>query len=84
MIATRPLPVVSIRAGPGGPSLLDHRERASVLGARAFRKLAELGPVRLDGDRVVESGTHDELVAAGGTCARLMARQEDQSGVASA
>jgi ABC-type multidrug transport system fused ATPase/permease subunit len=40
--------------------------------------------VVLDGGRVVEAGTHDELVAAGGAYARLMAHQEDQPGVASA
>jgi ATP-binding cassette, subfamily C, bacterial CydC len=32
--------------------------------------------VVLDGGRVVESGTHDELVAAGGGYARLMAHQD--------
>jgi thiol reductant ABC exporter CydC subunit len=39
--------------------------------------------VVLDGGRVVETGTHDELVAAGGGYARLMAHQ-DEPGVASA
>jgi ATP-binding cassette, subfamily C, bacterial CydC len=39
--------------------------------------------VVLDGGRVVEAGTHDELVAAGGRYARLMAHQ-DEPGMASA
>jgi ABC-type multidrug transport system fused ATPase/permease subunit len=32
--------------------------------------------VVLDGDRVVEAGTHDELLAAAGPYARLMAQQD--------